>query len=133
METIKIRPHHLLCLQFYVGRGYNENFVNNLNDIISNLNSNNYEIILVDGNDDICKCCPNLINNVCKDINKVKEYDKNILNLSHLDYKQYKYDKVKDIIKRNIIDANINLNIICKNCCWLTICNKIKKEKTNGY
>ncbi len=35
--TIKIRPHHLLCLLTYAGEGYNDAFIDNFNKIVHRL------------------------------------------------------------------------------------------------
>ncbi len=52
--TVSIRPHHLLCMLTFLGKGYTKNFVDNYNVIIRRLNSGE-DILLVDGPDDICQ------------------------------------------------------------------------------
>lgn len=132
MKTIKLRPHHLLCMQFFVGHGYNQEFVNNLADIINKINKENCLIKIVNDNDDVCKYCPNIVSGICKDIDKVKVYDENVLKLTSLDYKTYNYDEIRKAILDNIVTANIKLNSVCKSCCWINICEKLKKERTNS-
>lgn len=51
--TIRLRPHHLLCMLTYVGKGYSPEFVENYEQIAARL-SVGEEIELVDGPDDIC-------------------------------------------------------------------------------
>ena len=53
-NLMRLRPHHLLCMQTYVGKGYSQKFVENYTSIIDRLNSADNEIILVEGPDDIC-------------------------------------------------------------------------------
>lgn len=50
---IRLRPHHLLCMLTYAGRGYTPRFTLNLDDIIRRLGSGE-EIEIVSGPDDIC-------------------------------------------------------------------------------
>ena len=51
--TVRLRPHHLLCLLTYVGRGYSPAFVANLDRIAARVAAG-APIRLVDGPDDIC-------------------------------------------------------------------------------
>lgn len=51
--TIRLRPHHLLCLLTYVGKGYSPAFVQNYDRIASRL-SGGEDILVVTGADDIC-------------------------------------------------------------------------------
>jgi Uncharacterized conserved protein len=50
---IHLRPHHLLCLLTYVGKGYSPTFVENYDRIVARLNDGE-EIEITDGPDDIC-------------------------------------------------------------------------------
>jgi len=51
--TVRLRPHHLLCLLTYVGRGYTPAFTANFDAIASRLNSGE-EVEIVHGLDEIC-------------------------------------------------------------------------------
>ena len=51
--TIRLRPHHLLCLQTYAGKGYTPAFTANY-DLIAARLSNGEDIEIVEGPDDIC-------------------------------------------------------------------------------
>lgn len=51
--TVRLRPHHLLCLLTYVGRGYGEAFVRNYDAIAARL-STGEAVLVVNGPDDIC-------------------------------------------------------------------------------
>ncbi|PVB63800.1 DUF1284 domain-containing protein [Labrenzia sp. 011] len=52
--TVSLRPHHLLCLLTYLGKGYTANFVRNYDRIVRRLNSGE-ALRLVSGPDDICR------------------------------------------------------------------------------
>lgn len=56
--TVSIRPHHLLCMLTYLGKGYTPSFVQNYNGIIKRLNSGE-AITIVSGPDDICQAMLN--------------------------------------------------------------------------
>jgi hypothetical protein len=51
--TVSIRPHHLLCILTYLGKGYTAAFVRNYGTIVDRLNRGE-GIRLVAGPDDIC-------------------------------------------------------------------------------
>lgn len=51
--TIALRPHHLLCLLTYIGRGYSPGFVENYDRLAARLGSGE-AIAIVDGPDAIC-------------------------------------------------------------------------------
>ncbi len=51
--TVRLRPHHLLCLLTYVGKGYTPGFVANYDRIARRL-SEGEEVLIVDGPDDVC-------------------------------------------------------------------------------
>lgn len=51
--TVRLRPHHLLCMLTYVGKGYSPAFVENYEAIAARLSAGE-EAQLVAGPDDIC-------------------------------------------------------------------------------
>ncbi len=53
--TVRLRPHHLLCMLTYVGKGYTSGFVENYDRVAARLNAGAEDIELVDGPDDICE------------------------------------------------------------------------------
>lgn len=50
--TVRLRPHHLLCMLTYAGRGYSAAFTANFDAIVARLQSE--DILIVTGPDDIC-------------------------------------------------------------------------------
>jgi hypothetical protein len=50
---VALRPHHLLCMLTFIGRGYSAGFVANLTAIVERLQRGE-AIVLTDGPDDIC-------------------------------------------------------------------------------
>jgi len=51
--TVRLRPHHLLCILTYVGKGYGRDFTANMSAIVRRIASGE-EIEIVSGPDDIC-------------------------------------------------------------------------------
>lgn len=52
--TVRLRPHHLLCMLTYIGKGYTSGFVENYDRVAARLNAGE-DIELVEGADDICE------------------------------------------------------------------------------
>lgn len=118
---MKLRPHHLICIQSYVGKGYDEDFVKVMDKITYELRNNKeYLINIVFSTDDICVACPNMLDiNLCKTNEKVNNIDSKVIKYFNLEEKEYIY---KDIV--NYIKNNITLEImddICKECEWYNI------------
>lgn len=123
MSNYKIRAHHGLCIQFFEGKGYSQQFVLKMKDVIENLNKNPYIQIVAD-KDIICYSCPNLENGVCNSQHKVSTIDKKVLSICGLDKDTIiKSDDFFKIVKEKIIKSN-KLNYVCSNCEWFNICSK---------
>jgi len=56
----KLRGHHLICLNFFKGEGYSENFIKNIHEIIKK-----EKLEIVHGPDDVCAKCPYLKDEKC--------------------------------------------------------------------
>lgn len=54
---MKLRAHHLLCTQGFVGMGYSDTFTRNMAHIVAQMNAGEL-IEVVDSCDDICAACP---------------------------------------------------------------------------
>ena len=57
---ITLRAHHILCIQGFRGKGYSEDFVSNMKEIIKHIESNkDMQIKIMNSPDYICLSCPN--------------------------------------------------------------------------
>ena len=129
---LKLRGHHLLCLQGFQGYGYDDNFVKNMIQV-NNLRKLDETLIeVVNMADDICKACPNLIDGKCKD-NKNNE---NIIAmdnvvLSKIDSSRtFKSNELFDEINNNFNDLK-SVEDICLNCSWWEQCLFVKNLEKN--
>ena len=117
---IRLRPHHLLCFCFYEHKGYNQEFIDNMDKITSSID----KVLLTYENDDVCQCCPNIQNNICKSINKVNKYDKLVIELLNAKTNEiYDYDYLHQLVIDKIIKQD-KLKDICADCEWYDICKK---------
>lgn len=56
----KLRGHHLICLNFFRGEGYSEDFIKNIYQVLKK-----EKIEVAAGPDDVCAKCPYLKNKKC--------------------------------------------------------------------
>ena len=115
---IKLRFHHLLCLYYFKGYGYDEAFVKNMKEIKERINDE--KIMVISSFDDLCFSCPNK-GKSCRWEEKVLKYDKNIQNLTNInegDILTYKeiLAKLDKVIKSG------NRMHACDDCKWSTYC-----------
>lgn len=55
---VRLRGHHFICLQFFRGEGYSDEFVENLTHVIQR--AAREPALVVDGIDNVCAACPEL-------------------------------------------------------------------------
>ena len=118
-----LRGHHLLCLKGFQGYGYDEAFVENMAEINSKRKLKKTTITLTDSADDICKACPNLKNNLCKDM----LHNENIVHMDREVLKKLDIEKEHNSLELfekidNIFNSQESVSKICFNCLWHDKC-----------
>ena len=118
---MRLRPHHLLCTQGYSGKGYSDDFVENMTDITNRLRSEpGVAIRIVFSTDDICAKCPQMLGeDHCQDNSKVKIIDKKLVDYFGLEEKEYNYQDVVAEINAKMTEAM--MNDICYDCSWYPV------------
>ncbi|MDA8139393.1 MAG: DUF1284 domain-containing protein [Desulfobacteraceae bacterium] len=124
-SKLRLRPHHILCLQFLniepPGRG--AAYERASREIIEILRwHEDDEIEVTCGVDDLCRHCPNLVENKCisplGDEEKVRRWDAKVMEGLKLNCGDQK--SVRDL--RRLFQQCLPLPF-CKECCpWRTIC-----------
>lgn len=121
MEAYPIRPHHGLCLAFFQGKGYSEEFVENMTRMKAALEAN-APVRLTGGTDAICAACPNNQSGVCTAAEKVARYDREVLRRCGLN--------AGDTLPFRELEARVQETIllpgkreeICGDCQWSSLC-----------
>lgn len=128
-----MRAHHLLCLQGFQGYGYDEDFISNMFLIGSLIKESDVEIEVVDSPDDICSCCPNLKDGVCRDIESNDEIvwmDNQVIS------KLPKQEVFDSVFLFSLIEEHFStlesVFDICNGCRWWDMCNFIKSIYLNS-
>lgn len=119
-----LRGHHLICLHFFNGEGYDEPFKNNLKKTLKRAETE--EITISSGADDVCRCCPYIEVNRCRytensddDISDMDTEALTLLNLSKRD--KVKWDELRKTVHR-IFPAWYSSR--CIKCDWKAACEK---------
>ena len=124
---MKIRAHHLLCMQGFQGYGYSEDFSKNMAEIIEALqNFPEHEIEIIAGNDSICTCCPYNIDKKCQESqgsnDKIVSMDLKVLEkLDITPGSIFKAEKIFKITNKKL-KTYIDVKEICGNCSWSEKC-----------
>ena len=112
----KLRGHHLVCLNFFSGEGYSEEFVEVLRRAVSSS-----RIEVVSGGDDVCEACPSW-ENECKAYGEdyIRKIDKLALTLLKLEEgDETSWEEVRERLK---IGMNVWRREVCSECDWMKVC-----------
>ena len=77
-QTYPIRPHHGMCLAFFIGNGYSTGFTAHMQEMLE-LFTKGADVCLTVKTDEICSACPNNSQGICEAAEKVKRYDNAVL------------------------------------------------------
>jgi uncharacterized protein len=123
-DPIRIRAHHLLCIQGFQGLGYDQEFIQRMGEIVALLSSNTgLEVEIITEADEICENCPNLNEGVCtKDQGStIKELDVHVINHSLLkENDTMTFKRAIDTINNDLNSADVKF--ICEGCEWIDKC-----------
>lgn len=118
----KIRAHHGMCIAFFQGKGYSNEFTSHMGEIIQKL-ENNPTIYISTQTDIICCRCPNNKQGLCETESKVIEYDRQVLRYCGLSEGMIMpYADFKKAVYENILLPN-KREKICGNCQWNELCH----------
>lgn len=127
-SDLRLRPHHSLCIAFFEGRGYSEEFVQGMKQSIAMLECDDPLLTLTVGEDMICSACPNNSDHSCRTADKVAEFDRAVLERCGLcEGEMIRWQELKRLAWENIISP-CRVEQICTNCQWSEICYKKCRE-----
>jgi hypothetical protein len=126
---VRLRGHHLICLHFFNGEGYDSAFIENLANVLKRAESE--DIMVCGETDDICESCP-----YCKEFKceygegadeDIKEMDTMALDLLETEnWSIVRWEGVKGKIPEIFPRWYKNQ---CPECDWKRVCEKNKFYK----
>ena len=120
----ELRGHHLICLHFFHGEGYDQTFIDNLENTLNAVKSEGLEIGT--GRDDVCGKCPYLKDDSCQYADnadaEIREMDARALQLLDLSAGNCAaWDSIHNLIPGIFSEW---YESYCTDCEWLTVCEK---------
>lgn len=115
---INIRPHHLLCMHGFVGKGYDAGFTENMARLVGLIQRNgNTKLNIILNTDDICMKCPHKAGeNLCARQEKVARLDDGTVKTLGIRAEVYSYHEIAARIKANLSEDGFDE--ICHECEW---------------
>ncbi len=124
MEPLKMRPHHSVCLHFFVGKGYSDAFVENMSDIKHALEKDGgLRVAVTDGGDGFCAACPDGVKAACAKDGKAAEYDEKCLAALGLGFGDtVTWETLCSLAEKKILRCEGARRSICGGCRWDAVC-----------
>lgn len=123
-DPFLLRPHHALCICFFEGKGYSEDFVRHMGRVIETLEASDPVVTLHTSCDCICIACPKNVSGKCIDSEKVRAIDDRVLALlSYQAGEKARWSELYEQANDKIIRRG-RLQEVCRDCQWLYLCNK---------
>ncbi|MFV2040389.1 MAG: DUF1284 domain-containing protein [Candidatus Hydrothermarchaeales archaeon] len=126
---VRLRAHHLICLHFYRGAGYNPVFVENLTRVLKEAEESG--VMLVDGGDDVCRACPSFSENICTNQPggeaKIQMLDTLASRLLKPKNPDLSWSEIKEQIPTVIGEWKKQA---CENCEWKVVCENDESWNT---
>lgn len=124
-----LRGHHLICLHFFKGEGYDDAFVNNLISVLKDVSMGRGRI--VEGADDVCRACPYLREGMCsykegeKEIKRLDELALNLLGVHEGEVVEW--NALKERLRSIFPDWTLRA---CSKCDWRNVCRATELWKS---
>ena len=110
MAVYRIRAHHGMCLAYFRGEGYSEEFTEHMYRIKEALESNP-EVVII-----------NNLSGICTSMDKVENYDNKVLGLCGIEAGAALEWKVfEGLVKERVLDAGKRCEV-CGGCQWEHLC-----------
>lgn len=130
---MKLRPHHLLCLQKYTGSGYDAAFVSHMNELVQRLKAApDTQIELTAGADAICGACPHNESGTCASREKVTSMDQGVIQACGFSPGERSSWRALARTAREKIFQTEEFERICGDCQWIELCRNTRKGSLDG-
>ncbi|MDO5132457.1 MAG: DUF1284 domain-containing protein [Eubacteriales bacterium] len=126
-KPLRLRPHHLLCLQNFRGSGYSAAFIQKMEETVLRLSSNpSLPVLLVQGCDDLCEACPHNDRGRCTST-KVSVFDARVLQILYGDKDVICGEafSLEELLRLLPVMSTGLLDACCGDCRWIGLCKNI--------
>ena len=120
-KALPLRPHHGMCMAYFIGRGYSGGFTAHMGQLLEGLTPES-PVRLTVGVDAVCAACPNNSGDVCDKPAQVAGYDEAVLSLCGLtEGDELPFGAFTGLVQEKILAAGLRPGI-CKGCQWNEVC-----------
>ena len=130
----RLRGHHLVCLHFFDGEGYDEPFIRNLLEVVRAVREGG--VAVAEGPDDVCAPCRHRRDEQCTQSptadREIREMDRKALALLGLtEGEGTAWASLREKVREIFPDWN---TAYCFACSWRSVCEKSDffRELTGG-
>lgn len=121
-ELLPLRPHHGMCMAYFVGHGYSDAFSAHMAALLEDLTPET-PIRLTTATDAICGPCPNNNEGLCNKPELVAAYDRSVLTLCGLGEGYIlSFGCFTRLVQERILASGLR-PAICGCCQWNDICS----------
>ena len=125
---MKLRPHHLLCVQKYTGSGYDDAFAAGMEALIRRLSAcPGTAVTLVEGRDDLCAACPHMTGSRCASEEKVNRLDRGVLEACGFSAGETRSWSALARTAREQVLEKATCEKVCGCCEWFELCRNTRK------
>ena len=125
---MKLRPHHLLCVQKYTGSGYDDAFAAGMEALIRRLAAcPGTAVTLVEGRDDLCAACPHMAGSRCASEEKVNRLDRGVLEACGFSAGgTHSWSALARTAREQVLEKD-TFEKVCGGCEWFELCRATRR------
>lgn len=121
-EPLPLRPHHGMCMAYFVGHGYSDAFSAHMAALLEELTPET-PVRLTTAADAVCGPCPHNSGGLCDKPDLVAAYDRSVLTLCGLgDGYILSFGGFTRLVQERILAPGLR-PAICGGCQWNDICS----------
>ena len=126
---MKLRPHHLLCIQKFTGKGYDAAFTAHMTAVCAALHDRpDTPVTLTAGCDDVCAACPHKAGAECDTAEKVQALDRAVSEHCALQAGMTAdWTSLKNIASAKILHTDA-FAAVCCGCQWYGLCRETEES-----
>jgi hypothetical protein len=130
---LRLRGHHLVCLHFFRGEGYSEEFVRHLSGLMARAEGGE-PVEIVAGADDLCRACPWLAGDACAHKEgaeaEIREMDASALRLQGVSVGDAaSWAALRERLPEVMPEWR---RAWCRECEWREVCEEAGQEPAGG-
>ena len=125
---MKLRPHHLLCVQKYTGSGYDDAFTAGMDALVRRLTAcPDTAVTLVEGRDDLCAACPHMAGSRCDSEEKVNRLDRGVLEACSFSAGETRsWSTLAWTAREQVLEKETFIKV-CGSCEWFRLCKDTRR------